>query len=187
MDFKVAGTKKGITAIQMDVKIAGISEKVLKEALKRAKEARLHILEKMEQTISKPRESLSPWAPRIYIIQIKPEKIGEVIGSGGKTINEIIETCGVSIEIEDSGKVFITAEEEESAKKAIAWIENITREVQVGEVFQGKVKRIVDFGAFVEVLPGQEGLVHISRLAPFHVKKVEDIIKVGDKKVRPIY
>jgi len=115
----------------------------------------------MEQTISKPRESLSPWAPRIYIIQIKPEKIGEVIGSGGKTINEIIETCGVSIEIEDSGKVFITAEEEESAKKAIAWIENITREVQVGE-------------------PGQEGLVHISRLAPFHVKKVEDIIKVGD-------
>jgi len=180
MDFKVAGTKKGITAIQMDVKIAGISEKVLKEALKRAKEARLHILEKMEQTISKPRESLSPWAPRIYIIQIKPEKIGEVIGSGGKTINEIIETCGVSIEIEDSGKVFITAEEEESAKKAIAWIENITREVQVGEIFQGKVKRIVDFGAFVEVLPGQEGLVHISRLAPFHVKKVEDIIKVGD-------
>ena len=127
-----------------------------------------------------PREKLSPWAPRIYTLQIKPEKIREVIGPGGKMIHEIIEKCEVGIDIEDSGRVFITAEKEEAGQKAIAWIKNITKEVKVGEIFEGKVKRILNFGAFVEILPGQEGLVHISQLAPYHVKKVEDVVKIGD-------
>ena len=180
MDFKAAGTRKGITAIQMDVKIEGITEKILKDALNLAKKARLQILDKIEKVLPKSRPELSPWAPRIYTLQIKPEKIREVIGPGGKVINEIIGKCEVSIDIEDSGRVFITAEKEEAGKKAIAWIKNITKEVKVGEVFQGKVKRILDFGAFVEILPGQDGLVHISQLAPYRVKKVEDIVKIGD-------
>lgn len=180
MDFKIAGTKTGITAIQMDVKIGGIDEKIMKEALSLAKKIRLQILEKMDKVISKPRPELSLWAPRIYTLQIKPEKIREVIGPGGKVINEIIDKCEVAIDIEDSGKIFITAEKEEAAKKALEWIQNITREVKVGEVFQGKVKRILAFGAFVEILPGQEGMVHISQLAPYRVEKVEDIVKIGD-------
>jgi len=180
MDFKIAGTKKGITAIQMDVKIDGISQKILKEVLSQGKKARLQILEKMEKVLAKPRPELSPFAPKILTIQINPEKIREVIGPGGKIINEIIEKCGVSIDIEDSGKIFVTAEKEEAAKKAISWIKNITREIKVGEVFQGKVKKILDFGAFAEILPGQEGLIHISQLAPFRVKKVEDVVKIGD-------
>ena len=180
MDFKIAGTKKGITAIQMDVKIDGINDKILKEALELGKRARLQIIEKMDKVLGKPRPELSPWAPRIYTLQIKPDKIREVIGPGGKIINEIIEKCEVSIDIEDSGRVFVTAEKEEAAQKAVEWIKNITREVKVGETFQGKVKRILNFGAFVEILPGQEGLVHISQLAPYHVEKVEDVVKVGD-------
>jgi len=180
MDFKVAGTKNGITALQMDVKIDGVGEDILKKALAEGKKARLKILDEMAKSIQKPRTELSPYAPRILILQINPAKIREVIGPGGKVINEIIGECGVSIDIEDSGRVFITAEKEEAAKKAIAWIKNITREVKVGEIFQGKVTRILDFGAFVEILPGQEGLVHISQLAPYRVKEVEDIVKVGD-------
>jgi polyribonucleotide nucleotidyltransferase len=180
MDFKIAGTKKGITAIQMDVKIDGISEKILKEVLSQGKKARIQILDKMKKVLEKPRSELSPFAPKILTIQINPEKIREVIGPGGKVINEIIEECGVSIDIEDSGKIFVTAEKEEAAKKAISWIKNITREIKVGEVFQGKVKRILDFGAFVEIMPGQEGLIHISQLAPFRVRKVEDVVKIGD-------
>ena len=180
MDLKVAGTKDGICAIQMDVKITGISQKILKEVLEQGKRARLQILDKMAKVIEKPRPELSPFAPRILTIQISPEKIREVIGPGGRVINEIIEECGVSIDVEDNGKIFVTAEKEEAAKKAIAWIKNITREVKVGEIFQGKVKRILDFGAFVEILPGQEGLVHISQLAPYRVKRVEDIVKLGE-------
>ena len=180
MDLKAAGTKKGVTAIQMDVKIEGITEEVLKDALALAKKSRLQILDEMEKVLAGPRPELSPFAPRIYVLQIKPEKIREVIGPGGKVINEIIEKCEVSIDIEDTGRVFVTAEKEEAAQKAVAWIKNITREVKVGEVFQGKVKRILDFGAFVEILPGQEGLVHISQLAPYRVRKVEDIVRVGD-------
>lgn len=180
MDLKIAGTENGVTAIQMDVKIKGIEEKILAEALKEGKIARLQILEKMKEVLERPRPELSPFAPRIFTIQINPEKIREVIGPGGRVINEIIEECGVSIDIEDSGKVFVTAEKEEAAKKAITWIKNITREIKVGEIFQGKVKKILDFGAFVEILPGQEGLIHISQLAPWKVKKVEDIVKVGD-------
>lgn len=180
MDFKIAGTKKGMTVLQMDVKIKGINEEILKSALNLAKKSRLQILEEMAKVLPKPRTQLSPFAPRILTLQINPEKIREVIGPGGKVINEIIEECEVSIDIEDTGKVFVTADKEEAAEKAIAWIKNITREVKVGEVFQGKVKRILDFGAFVEILPGQEGLIHISQLAPFRVRKVEDVVKVGD-------
>jgi len=180
MDFKIAGTKDGITAIQMDVKIEGIGEEILKEALARGKKARLQILDEMSKVISSPRPELSPYAPRIIILQINPEKIREVIGPGGKIINEIIEECGVSIDIEDSGRIFITAEKETAGIKAADWIKNITREVKVGEIFQGKVQRILDFGAFVEILPGQDGLVHISQLADYRVNKVEDIVKIGD-------
>jgi len=180
MDFKIAGTEKGVTAIQMDVKIEGVGEEILKESLTRGKKARLQILGEMSKTISKSRPELSPYAPRIIILQINPEKIREVIGPGGKVINEIIDECGVQIDIEDSGRIFVTAEKEDAANKASDWIKNLTREVKVGELFQGKVKRILNFGAFVEMLPGQEGLVHISQLANYRVDKVEDIVKVGD-------
>jgi polyribonucleotide nucleotidyltransferase len=180
MDFKIAGTKDGITAVQMDVKIEGVGKEVIKKALEEAKAARTKILAEMAKSIEKPRENLSPYAPRIIVLQINPDKIREVIGPGGKVINEIIDECGVLIDIEDSGKIFITAEKESAGKKAADWINNLTREVKVGELFEGKVKRILDFGAFVEILPGQEGLVHISQLANYHVNKVEDIVKIGD-------
>lgn len=179
MDFKIAGTRNGITAIQMDVKIPGISKKIMEETLIRGKKARFQILDVMEKVIREPRPELSPFAPRILTLQINPDKIREVIGPGGKVINEIIDECGVTIDVEESGKIFVTAEKEEAAKKAIGWIKNITREVKVGEVFEGKVKRILDFGAFIEILPGQEGLVHISRLAPYRVRRVEDVVKMG--------
>ncbi|MDO8663568.1 MAG: S1 RNA-binding domain-containing protein, partial [Candidatus Wildermuthbacteria bacterium] len=180
MDFKIAGTREGITVVQMDVKIHGITEKIFKEALEKGKKARLQILDEMAKVLEKPRPELSPFAPRIIIIKINPEKIREVIGPGGKIINQIIDECGVQIDIEDTGEIFITGEKEESVNKAVAWIKNITREVQVGEIFEGKVKRIMTFGAFVEILPGQEGLVHISQLADRRVAKVEDVVKIGD-------
>jgi polyribonucleotide nucleotidyltransferase len=180
MDFKVAGTKTGVTAIQMDVKIDGINEQILKDALQRGKEARLFILAEMEKVIAAPRPELSQYAPRILTLQINPDKIRDVIGPGGKMINEIIAQCGVMIDIEDDGKVFVTAEKEESGRKAVEWIQSLTREVKVGEVFQGTVKRIMNFGAFVEILPNQEGMVHISKLANRRVEKVEDIVKLGD-------
>jgi len=180
MDFKVAGTKKGITVLQMDVKIEGISKKIMEEALLGAKKARLKILESIEKILAEPRAQLSSYAPRILTIQIDPKKIREVIGPGGKVINEIIEVTGAAIDIQDSGLIFVTSEKEESAEKAVAWIKDITREVKAGEVFQGKVKRILNFGAFVEILPGQEGLIHISKLAPGRVDKVEDVVKIGD-------
>ena len=180
MDFKIAGTKNGVTAIQMDVKIEGVSEKIIKESLERAKKARLEILTEMEKVLPQPRPELSPWAPRILVLQVNPDKIREIIGPGGKIINAIIDECGVLIDIDDSGKVFVTAEKEEAALKAVEWIKNIIREVVVGEVFQGKIKRILNFGAFAEILPGQEGMIHISQLAPYRVNKVEDIVKIGD-------
>ena len=180
MDFKVAGTRQGITAIQMDVKIKGVSEKIIKDALNQAKKVRLEILDLMEKTLQKPRTQLSPFAPRILTLQINPDKIREVIGPGGKMINEIIAETGADIDIEDSGTIYITSDKEESARKAELWIKNIVREAKVGEVFQGKVKRIMDFGAFVEILPKQEGLIHISQLAPYRVRKVEDVVKIGD-------
>jgi polyribonucleotide nucleotidyltransferase len=180
MDFKIAGTKEGITALQMDVKIKGITERILKEALWQGKEAREKILAKMEEAIPRPRPQLSPFAPRIYTLQINPEKIRDVIGPGGKTINEIIADTGVSIDIQPTGKIFVTSESETSAKKAIGWIKNLTREVKIGEFFQAKIIKTLNFGAFAEILPGVTGLIHISQLAPFRVRKVEDIVKVGD-------
>jgi len=180
MDFKVAGTRQGITALQMDVKVEGISKEIMKEALERAKKARLEILDSMDKVLAKPRPQLSPYAPRILTIQINPEKIREVIGPGGKIINEIIDQTGAQIDIQDSGLIFVTSEKEESAEKAVSWIKNITREVKVGEVFQGQVKRILDFGAFVEILPGQEGLIHISKLSRERVRRVEDVVNIGD-------
>jgi len=180
MDCKIAGTKDGICGLQMDVKIEGVDAAILKETLKQAKKARLSILEKMTSTIKEPRKSLSEFAPRIIIFQINPEKIREVIGPGGKIINEIIAQTGVKIDIEDSGSIFITSENESAAQKALEWIKNITHEVKPGEIFQGKVTRIINFGAFVEILPGQEGLVHISELAPWRVNRVDDIVKLGD-------
>ncbi len=179
MDLKVAGTRDGITAIQMDVKIQGITKKILEESLSLAKENRFKILDKIESVLSKPREQLSVFAPRVIKIQINPEKIREVIGPGGKIINEIIDETGATIDIQDSGIVFITSEKKESAEKAVEWVKNIVREVEVGEIFQGKVKRIMDFGCFVEILPGQEGLVHISKLSNERVEKVKDVVDVG--------
>jgi len=180
MDFKVAGTEKGITALQMDIKIRGITDKIIKQALEQSRPAREEIRNTMAQTLAEPRKELSPYAPRIFVIKINPEKIGEVIGTGGKIINEIIETCNVTIDIEDSGEIFITSENQESAQKAIDWINNIVKEVEVGEIYQGTVKRIMDFGAFVEILPGQEGLVHISHLDNKRVNKVTDVVKLND-------
>jgi len=180
MDFKAAGTKNGITALQMDIKVRGITKKIIVEALEQSKKARMEILKKMTAVLPEPRKELSPNAPRIYIIKIRPDQIGDVIGTGGKIINEIIDECDVLIDIEDTGEVYITADNEEKAKKALEWVNNLTREVKVGEVFQGKVKRILDFGAFAEILPGQEGMIHISQLADTRVAKVTDVVKVGD-------
>jgi len=180
MDFKVAGTKDGITALQMDTKVRGLTFKIVKETLEQAKTARLQILKKMAEAIPEPRKELSPNAPRIYTLKIDPDQIGDVIGTGGKIINEIIDACDVTIDIEDNGDVFITAEKAESAEKALEWIKNIVRKVAVGEQYQGTVKRILDFGAFVEILPGQEGLVHISHLDNKRVAKVTDVVKLGD-------
>ncbi len=159
MDLKIAGTSQGITVAQMDVKIDGISKEILERALTQAKTARKKILEAMEKTIAKPRPKLSPYAPCILRLQINPEKIGEVIGPGGKVIREITEKCGVEIDIEEDGNVFITAEKAEAGNKALDWVKNITREAKIGEKFEGKVTRIFDFGAMVEIFPGQEGLV----------------------------
>jgi polyribonucleotide nucleotidyltransferase len=180
MDFKVAGTKNGITAIQMDVKIEGIDRKIIEEALKKARDARLKILEIMKKEIPEPRRSLSPFAPKIFSMQINPAKIGEVVGPKGSVINKIIEGCGVQIDIEDSGLVFITGQDEKGIEQAASWIKGIVKEVQVGETFLGTVRKIMDFGIFVEILPGQSGLIHISNLVPYKVNKVEDIVKIGD-------
>ncbi len=181
MDFKVAGTSEGITAIQMDIKISGISEEIMRVALEKARIARLHILGKMDETISQPREEMSPYAPRIQTLQVHPDKIRMIIGPGGKVINKIIDETGVKIDIDDTGKVSIVSNDGEGSKKAIEMIENIIKEVEAGETYKGKVTKIMNFGAFVEVLPGKEGLVHISQLAKERVNKVEDVVAVGDE------
>ncbi|MCD6402515.1 polyribonucleotide nucleotidyltransferase, partial [bacterium] len=181
MDLKVAGTQEGITALQMDLKIKGVSIEIIKEALLRAKKARIQILNEIKKAISAPRKKLSPYAPKIFTLQIEPEKIGEVIGPGGSVIKKIIDQYGVAIDIEESGKIYVTSDSEEAGKKAISLIKNITREIKVGEVFQGKVIKILpDFGAIVEILPGQKGLIHISKLAPRRIKSVKEVVKVGD-------
>ena len=181
MDFKVAGTEKGITAIQMDIKIAGIGRNILKEALERARIGRLFILNKMREAISSPRKELSPYAPRIFSMNVNPDKIRDIIGPGGKVINKIIDETGVKIDIDESGKVVIAAENIENGKKAVNLIEKIIKDVEVGEIYLGKVTRIVNFGAFVEILNGKEGLVHISNIARERINKVEDVLSVGDE------
>lgn len=181
MDFKVAGTRDGITALQMDIKISGISRKVLQKALQRGKQGRLHILDKMEETITEPRKELSPYAPLMLTMQIDPDKIRHVIGPGGKMINKIIDKTGAKIDIDDDGSIYILSEDQEGGEKAREMIENLTRDVVVGDIYQGTVKRIVNFGAFVEILPGKEGLVHISQIADYHVNEVEDEFSVGDE------
>lgn len=181
MDFKVAGTTKGITAIQMDIKIAGITKEILSSALAQANRGRMHIMSKMLEVIKAPRAELSPFAPRIITMAIHPDKIRDVIGPGGKTIKKIIDETGVKIDIEDDGKVFIAAVDMEAGQKAVKIIEVLVREVEVGSSYSGKVTRLMNFGAFVEILPGKEGLVHISQLARERVEKVEDVVKVGDE------
>lgn len=180
MDFKVAGTAEGVTAIQMDIKIDGIDRSILSDALTQAREGRMHILGKMMEAIQAPRETLSQYAPKILTMYINPDKIRDVIGAGGKVINKIIEETGVKIDIEQDGRVFISSADQEMNDKARAIIEGIVREVVVGEIYVGKVKRVEKFGAFVEVLPNKEGLVHISQLSTDRVAKVEDVVAVGD-------
>ncbi|NMO96208.1 polyribonucleotide nucleotidyltransferase [Paenibacillus lemnae] len=180
MDFKVAGTPDGVTAIQMDIKIDGIDRAILQEALEQAKEGRLHILGKMTEVIKTPRENLSQYAPKIITMQINPDKIRDVIGAGGKIINKIIEETGVKIDIEQDGRVFVASTNAEMNKKALSIIEGIVREVAVGEIYTGTVKRIEKFGAFVEILPNKDGLVHISQLSTERVGKVEDVVAIGD-------
>ncbi len=181
MDFKVAGTKKGITAIQMDIKVQGITVDIMREAMAEAKKSRFFIIDKLNESITEPRKELSKFAPRMIVIKINPDKIKDVIGPGGKVINKIIQETGVEkIDIEDDGTVFITSLDGESGDKAKQIVENITKDVVVGETYIGTVTRIIPIGAFVEILPGKEGLVHISQLAVERVGKVEDVVNVGD-------
>jgi polyribonucleotide nucleotidyltransferase len=181
MDFKIAGSADGITAIQMDTKIHGIPKEILKDALAEAKKARLHILGKMLETIAEPRPDMSPYAPRVFIIEIHPDKIGDVIGPGGKVIKKIEGETGASISIEQDGHVYITAVDKDAGERALKMVEDITRDVQIGETYVGRVTKTAAFGAFVEILPGREGLIHVSQLAPHRVERVEDVVKVGDE------
>ena len=180
MDFKVAGTKDGITALQLDIKVKGLTVEILTAALEQAQKGRMHILEKILATIPEPRKEMSIYAPRIISFHINPEKIRDVIGPGGKVINNIIAETGVKIDIEDDGLVMVTSNNAEGSAKAVDWIKNLVREVMPGEIFEGKVVKILDFGAFVELLPGQDGMVHISELENHRVEKVTDVVKLGD-------
>ena len=182
MDFKVAGTRQGITAIQMDIKIDGIDRKIMEEALERAKDARFKILDIIKEQIPESRKSLSQYAPKIVSFMINPSKIGEVVGPKGSMINKIIEECnGIAIDIEDSGFVAVTGQNQADVDKAAAWIKGIVEEVEIGKIYQGTVRKIMDFGAFVDILPGQSGLVHISKFVPQRLDKVTDVVKEGDK------
>lgn len=181
MDFKVAGTEKGITAVQMDIKVFGLKREVLGDALEQARQGRLYILKKMLEVISKPREELSPYAPKIIRTLVDPEKIRDIIGPGGRIINRIIDETGVKIDIEDDGRVFIAAPDRETGEQALKIIETLVKDVEVGEFYTGKVLRIMNFGAFVEIAPGKEGMIHISKLAHRRVEKVEDVLNIGDE------
>ena len=181
MDFKVCGTAQGVTALQMDIKIGGITAELMEKALAQARDGRMHILERMRTALTAPREKMSSYAPRIYTIKIKPEKIREVIGPGGKVIRDIVATCGVKMDVQDDGTVTIASADEASAQKAITRVNQITEEVEIGKLYMGKVRKIMDFGAFVEVMPGVDGLVHISQLAHHRVQVVTDEVKEGDE------
>src|SRR5437867_1778796 len=181
MDFKVTGTKQGVTALQMDIKIAGITPKLMRQALDQARKGRLYILERMAEALPMAMPNLSPFAPRIFMLKIKQARIRDVIGPGGKMIRSIIADCGVKINVEDTGDISIAAVDEASAKKAIEMINRLTEEVEVGKIYLGTVRKIMVFGAFVEILPGTDGLVHISQLAHHRVKSVSDEVKEGDQ------
>jgi polyribonucleotide nucleotidyltransferase len=181
MDFKVAGTSEGITALQLDIKTKSVGLEILEKALNQAREARLFILDKMQQTITSSRPEISRYAPRIHKIMINPDKIGAVIGTGGKTIRSIIEETKATVDIQNDGTVLIGSSDEAAAQQAISIIEGLTKDVEIGSIYTGKVTRLMPFGAFVEILPGKEGMVHISELADYRVDKVEDIVKVGDE------
>lgn len=180
MDFKAAGTSVGITALQMDVKVQGVTLEMLQAVLEQSKINRMEIMEKITTAIPAPRTEMSQYAPRIIVMHINPDKIRNVIGTGGKIINEIIDETGVQIDIEDDGSIFITSPDQQSAAKAQEWIDNLTHEVKAGETFNARIVKIMNFGAFAEILPGQEGLIHISELADHRVEKVEDVVKIGD-------
>jgi polyribonucleotide nucleotidyltransferase len=181
MDFKVAGSAEGITAIQLDTKIQGIPTSIMTECLAQAKDARLFILGKMLEAIPAPKAEMSPYAPRVLVIEINPDKIGEVIGPGGKVIKKIEAETGASLSIEQDGHVYITASDKEGGERALKMVDDITREVKIGETYVGRVTKTTPFGAFVEILPGREGLVHISQLADRRVERAEDVVKVGDE------
>jgi polyribonucleotide nucleotidyltransferase len=181
MDFKVAGSRDGITALQMDIKIKGLRREIVERALEQARQGRLHILESMAAALDKPRPNISRYAPRIFTMQIPRDRIRDVIGSGGKTIRSIIEATGCKIDVEDSGKVSIASADEAAALKAMEIIEGLTQEPEIGKVYRGKVRRVEPYGAFVEILPGQDGLVHISELAPYRVRQTTDVVKEGDE------
>jgi polyribonucleotide nucleotidyltransferase len=181
MDFKVAGTREGITALQMDIKVKGITHEILTQALEQAREARLFVLDKMLAVIPKPRTEMSAYAPRITTIMINPDKIRDIIGPGGKMIRKITEETGAQIDVEDDGRVFIAAVDQEGGKRAIDWIKGLTDEVEVGRIYKGKVVRIMPFGLFVEVLPNQDGLVHVSKLTDHRVERPEEVANVGDE------
>lgn len=181
MDFKIAGTEQGVTAIQMDIKITDVNKEIMKIALEQAREGRLHILEKMNETISVPKPQISTYAPKIIKLTINTEKIRDLIGPGGKTIRGIIDKTGVNIEVEDNGEVSIISSNSNSVEDAIKMVKEVTKEAEIGKIYLGKVKKIMDFGAFVEIFPGSEGLVHISQLADHHVKKVTDVLREGEE------
>src|SRR5690242_1813722 len=180
MDFKVAGTDQGVTAVQMDIKIGGVTRAIMQQALEQARASRLHILEIMSQTLPRPRPELSTYAPRIITIHIKPDRIRDLIGPGGKVIRAIVEETGVKIDVEDDGTVYVASADGESMQKAIDRIRGLTAEAEVGKIYRGTVRKVVDFGAFVEIFPGTDGLVHISQLANERVRKVSDVLKEGD-------
>jgi polyribonucleotide nucleotidyltransferase len=181
MDFKVAGTATGITALQMDIKMTGLTREIMAQALTQARDARLHILGKMNEVIAEPSPTLKEHAPKIIVIQINPDKIREVIGPGGKMVKSIVAATGIKIDIEDDGKIHISSSDQKAADEAIRMINEITAEAEIGKVYHGTVKKIMDFGAFVEILPGTDGLVHISELEHHRVKNVTDVLKEGDE------
>ncbi|HYG65566.1 MAG TPA: polyribonucleotide nucleotidyltransferase, partial [Thermoanaerobaculia bacterium] len=181
MDFKVAGTRSGITALQMDIKITGVTREIMQQALRQAQAGRFHILDIMERVIPQPRTDISRFAPRLYTLQISKEKIRDIIGPGGKTIRSIIDETGCNIEVEDDGRVIIASPDEPAARRAIQMIERLTEVPEVGKLYTGQVRRVEPYGAFVEIMPGTDGLVHISELAPYRVREVTDLVKEGDE------
>jgi polyribonucleotide nucleotidyltransferase len=183
MDFKVCGTRKGVTAMQMDIKIDGLTESILRKALAQAREGRLFIIGKLEEVLNEPRPDISIYAPRITTVKVRPEKVRDVIGSGGKNIRQIVSETGVTIDVEDDGTVTIASSDADAAARAVAMVKWLTEDAEIGKIYVGTVKKVVDFGAFVEILPGTEGLVHISQLAKERVNKVTDILQEGDEVV----